>query len=111
MERTEQEHRERFVAGLTALRHRERDVALASYDGDAAAAAIVKLACAVHSESPARVAEFLGSEAETLYEHGSERGSNAHLAASIALRREMLALAASNEDRAAQPAPISASHC
>ena len=38
MGREEEERRERYVASVTALRHRERDIALAAYDGDAAAA-------------------------------------------------------------------------
>jgi hypothetical protein len=69
MERKEHERREEYVAAVTALRHRERDVALASYEGDAAAAAIVSLARAIHGENPARATEFLDSEARALYEH------------------------------------------
>ena len=37
MRREEEERRERYVAGATLLYNRERDIALASYDGDAAA--------------------------------------------------------------------------
>jgi hypothetical protein len=40
MRREESERRERYVAGVTALCNRERDIALAAYDGEAAAEAI-----------------------------------------------------------------------
>ena len=40
MRREEEERRERYVAGVTALYNRERDIALAAYDGVAAAEAI-----------------------------------------------------------------------
>ena len=40
MRREEEERRERYVAGQTALFNRERDIALAAYDGEAAAGAI-----------------------------------------------------------------------
>ena len=101
MAREEEERRERYVAGVTALRHRERDIALATYDGDAAAAAILKLARAIHGANAAMVVEFLGKEAQALNEYGRDRGSNVHLVAAIALRRELLALASSNDERGA----------
>ena len=41
MRREEEERRERYVAGVTALHNNERDIALASYDGEAAAEAIL----------------------------------------------------------------------
>ena len=47
----------------------------------------------------AKIAEFLGSEAQALYEYGRDRGSNVHLVAAIALRREQLALAGSADER------------
>ncbi len=101
MAREQEERRERYVAGVTAIRHRERDIALATYDGDAAAAAILKLARSVHGANVAMVMEFLGKEAEALYEYGDHRGSNVHLVAAIALRRELLALASSDDERGA----------
>ena len=106
MQREEHERREQFVASLTALGHRERDIALAAYDGDAAAAAIAALARAVHGERPAKAADFLRSEARALDEHGSDRGSNVHLVAAIALQRELLGLAASEEERGAESASL-----
>ena len=47
------------------------------------------------TQNPALIVEFLNSEAATLYEYGRDRGSNVHLAALIALRRTLLASAAS----------------
>jgi tetratricopeptide (TPR) repeat protein len=97
--REEEERRERYVAGVTALRHRERDIALATYDGDAAADAIVKLARSIHGANLPMVVECLGKEAQALYEYGRDHASNVHLNAAIALRRELLALASSDDER------------
>jgi hypothetical protein len=49
----------------------------------------------------AKIAEFLHSEAQALSEIGDKRGSNVHLIAAIALRRELLRLAASADERVA----------
>jgi tetratricopeptide (TPR) repeat protein len=98
MAREEEERRERYVVGMTAVRHRERDIALATYDGDAAAAAILKLAGEIHGANSVMVVEFLGKEAHALYEYGRDRGSNVHLVAALALRRELLAPAASGDE-------------
>ena len=100
-QRKEKESREGYVADLTALYHRERDIALGTYDGDAAADAILQLARSIHEANVRMVAEFLGKEAEALYEYGDDRGSNVHLVAAIALRRELLALASSDDERGA----------
>jgi tetratricopeptide (TPR) repeat protein len=101
MAREEEERRERYVASLTVLRHRERDIALAGYDGDAAATAILKLARAIHGTNAAMVVEFLGKEAQTLYEYGDDRGSNVHLVAAIEIQRELLTFATSDDERGA----------
>jgi hypothetical protein len=98
MRREEEERRERYVLGMTALYNRERDIALAAYDGEAAAEAIVALAEALHGANVALIHEFLNAEAATLYEYGRDRGSNVHLVASLALRRKLLA-SASGEER------------
>jgi tetratricopeptide (TPR) repeat protein len=98
--REEEERRERSVANVTELRHRERDIALATYDGDDAADAILKLARSIH-RSNAAIGEFLAKEAEALHEYGRDRGSNVHLVAEIALRRELLARASSDDERGA----------
>ena len=86
--RDEEERRERYVLSVTALYHRERDIALAAYDGDAAAEAILELASSIHG-ALAETLEFLNSEAQLLFEYGRDRGSNVHLVASIALRRSL----------------------
>ena len=99
MRREEEERQERYVLGLTALYNRERDIALAVYDGEAAAEAVIALAEALHGANAARIAEFLNSEAMALFEYGRDRGSNVHLAALIVLRRKLLASAASNDER------------
>ena len=99
MRREEQERRERYVAGITALYNRTRDIALAAYDGVAAADAIITLAEAIHGANTAMVARSLNSEAETLYEYGRDRGSNVHLIALIVLRRKVLNDASSGDER------------
>jgi tetratricopeptide (TPR) repeat protein len=101
MEREEKERRERYVAGVTALRHRQRDIALAAYDGDAAASAILALAQSVHAANPAMTVGFLRTEAARLEEYGRDRGSNVHLVTSITLRGELLNLVASSDERGA----------
>jgi tetratricopeptide (TPR) repeat protein len=99
MRREEEEHRERYVLGVKALYNRERDIALAAYDGEAAAEAIVVLAKAIHGADAALIVEFLNSEGTTLYEYGRDRGSNVHLLALIELRRKLLAATAPGIER------------
>jgi hypothetical protein len=99
MRREEEERREWYVLGITALFNRERDIALAAYDGEAAAEAIVALADALHGANAALIVKFLNYESEKLYEYGRDRGSNVHLTALIALRRQLLDFAASDEER------------
>jgi tetratricopeptide (TPR) repeat protein len=99
MRREEEERRERYVAGIRALYHRARDIALAAYDGAAAADAIVVEAEAIHGPDTAIFARSLDSEAAALYEYGRDRGSNVHLTASIALRRKLLDAALSEDER------------
>ena len=76
MRREEEERRERYETGVTALYTQARDIALAAYDGDAAAEAIVELARSIHSANAAKIAEFLSSEARALYEYGRDRGES-----------------------------------
>jgi tetratricopeptide (TPR) repeat protein len=99
MRREEMERREGYVASATALYHRERDIALAAYDGTAAADAIIELARSIHGANVAKIAEFLGSEAQALYEHGRDGGSNVHLSVAILLRHKLLTFAASVDER------------
>ena len=101
MRRDEEERRERYIAGVTALYTQARDIALAAYDGDAAAEAVVELARALQNVSATKIATFLSSEAAALERHGDERGSNVHLFAAIALRQELLRLAVSDDERGA----------
>ena len=101
MRREEEERRERFEAGATALYNQARDIALATYDGDAAAEAVLALAQSIHGTNLAKVAQFMSSEAGALYEYGRDRGSNVHLVAAIALRRELATAAASTNDQGA----------
>jgi hypothetical protein len=66
MRHEEEERRDRYVAGATLLYNRERDIALAAYDGEAAGCAIVALAEALHGTNAATITTFLNSEAKTL---------------------------------------------
>ena len=99
MRREEEERRERYVAAQTALYHRARDIALAAYDGEAAGEAIIALAEAIHGAKAPMVARSLNSEAAALYEYGRDRGSNVHLVALIRLRRKLLDVASSDDER------------
>src|SRR6266511_2508691 len=99
MRREEEERRERYVAGVTALYNRERDIALAAYDGVAAAEAIILRTEAIYGGNTEMVARSLNSEAATLYEYGRDRGSNVHLIALIILRRKLLDAASSPDER------------
>jgi exonuclease VII small subunit len=101
MRREEEGRRERFEAGATALYNQARDIALATYDGDAAAEAVLALAQSIHGTNLAKVARFMSSEAGALYEYGRDRGSNVHLVAAIALRRELATPAASTNEQGA----------
>jgi hypothetical protein len=95
----EEERPERYVAGITVLYNRECDIALATYDGEAAATAIISLAEAIHGDNTVMVARALNSEAEVLYEYGRDRGSNVHLIAVIAVPRKLLDAASFNNER------------
>jgi exonuclease VII small subunit len=99
--REEEERRERFEAGATARYNQARDIALATYDGDAAAEAVLALAQSIHGTNLAKVAQFMSSEAGALYEYGRDRGSNVHLVAAIALGRELVTPAASKNEQGA----------
>ena len=79
MRREEEERRERYGAGVTALYTQEREIALAAYDGTAAAEAIVELARSMYCANATKVTQFLSSEAETLDAIGDKRGSNHEL--------------------------------
>jgi tetratricopeptide (TPR) repeat protein len=99
MRRDEEDRHERYVAGATALYNRDRDIALAAYDGVAAAEAVILLAEAIHGANAIKVAQSLNSEAEMLHEYGQDRGSNVHLVAEIMLRRRLSDVASSDDER------------
>jgi tetratricopeptide (TPR) repeat protein len=98
MRREEQERRERYMAGVALLYRRERDIALAIYDGTAAASAILELAHTLHGNDAVSLVAFLEAESDALHEYGRGRGSNVHLIAEISLRREVLSLAKGSDD-------------
>jgi hypothetical protein len=99
MRREKEEPRERYVAAITMIYKRARDIALAAYDGVAAADEIANLAETIHGANTAVVARSRNSEATTLHEYGSDRGSSVHLAALIALRGKLLDAASSDDER------------
>jgi tetratricopeptide (TPR) repeat protein len=92
MQREEVERRERYEAGVTTLYTHERDIALATHDGEAAADAVALLADAIHGAKAPSAIQLLNSEAQTLYGYGYFRGSTVHLIASIALWRKVLSV-------------------
>jgi hypothetical protein len=69
------------------LGHQERDIALAVYDGGAAAEATIALAEAIHGSDATALYQFIKSEASSFYVYGDDRGSNVHLVAAIVLNR------------------------
>ena len=87
--REKEDYLERFEAGVTPLYHRERDIALAVFDGEAAAEAVTAMANALHANDRASAGSLIASEADAAYKHGDVEGSNVHLIAAIALRRSL----------------------
>ena len=66
MRRGEDERRERYEASITALYHRERDIALAAYNGDAAAEQLWLSPRIFIAANAAKIEHFLSSEAHAL---------------------------------------------
>ena len=99
--REQEERRAIYVERVTALYNRERDIALASYDGEAAAEAVIALAETVHGVDRAGVYKALKAEAQAHYQYGRNRCSNVHLVAAIALSRKLLDVASSDDGRGA----------
>ncbi|MFD1704682.1 tetratricopeptide repeat protein [Methylopila henanensis] len=85
------DERLRYVESVTALYDRERDIALAVFDGEAAAAAIVARTEAICE--PADAFAAIRKEGVQLLEHGRDRGSVVHLLAAIALWRNATSIA------------------
>jgi tetratricopeptide (TPR) repeat protein len=98
MRREKEDYLEGYVTGVTTLYHRERDIALAAYDGGAAAEAVTAMANALHANDRSSARGAIASEADTAFAHGDEKGSNVHLVAAISLRRS-LAEGASRDER------------
>ncbi len=98
LRREEEERRAAHGERVRALFGLERDIALASYDGEAAAEAIVSMANSLHGDLISARRDLLIAEGNTLYEFGDRRGSNVHLIAAIAVRRATLRLAATADE-------------
>ena len=98
LQREEADRRAAHAERLTALFGLERDIALAAYDGDAAADAILGLAGSLHGDRADARRGLLIAEGDQLYEYGGQRGSNVHLIAAIAVRRATLRLAATPDE-------------
>ncbi len=98
LRREEEERRTAHAERLAALFGMERDIALAAYDGEAAADAILALSQALHGDHRDARRELLIAEGGRLEEYGDQRGSNVHLIAAIAVRRATLRLAATPDE-------------
>ena len=61
--REEEERRAHYVEGVTTLYARERDIAIAAYDGEAAADAIISMAEALHHDHIGARRELLSRKA------------------------------------------------
>jgi tetratricopeptide (TPR) repeat protein len=95
--REEEERRVSYAESVTVLFGRERDIALAAYDGEGAAEAILRMAETLHGDPTEARRNSLIAEGNRLYEFGQQRGSNVHLIAAIAVRRATLRLAAGRD--------------
>jgi exonuclease VII small subunit len=99
MRREERERRERYEQGVRLLYQRERDIALAAYDGEAAAQAVIELAEALHGDHHERLWQELKTEEGALLVFGRDRGSNVHLIAAIELDRRLVSLAQTADEK------------
>jgi tetratricopeptide (TPR) repeat protein len=90
----EEERRAEHGERVRTLFSRERDIALAAYDGEAAAEAIVAMVEPLHGGQVGERRKILIAEGNSLNEFGDRRGSNVHLIAAIAVWRGVLCLAA-----------------
>jgi tetratricopeptide (TPR) repeat protein len=94
LRREEEERRISYAEGVRVLFGRECDIALAAYDGEAAAEAILAMSEALHGDQTEAHRNSLIAEGDRLYEFGDQRDSNVHLIATIGVRRATLRLAA-----------------
>jgi tetratricopeptide (TPR) repeat protein len=95
----EEDRRARYAESVSALYGRERDIALAVSDGDAAAEAVIAMGDALHPSDRVSSRGVIDSEARVAYDHGDERGSNVHLVVAIALQRRLLETARGQNER------------
>src|SRR6516225_8326320 len=93
LRREEEERHASHAERVRALFGLERDIALAAYDGEAAAEAILAMADSLHGDQTDARRNSLIAEGNSLYEFGDQRGSNVHLIAAIAVRQAALRLA------------------
>jgi len=93
LRREEEERRASYAESVMVLFGRERDIALAAYDGEAAAEAILAMAESLHGDQVGARRDLLIVEGDRLYEVGDQRGSKVHLIAAVGIRRATLQLA------------------
>jgi hypothetical protein len=98
LKREEEERRAGHAERIKALFGLERDIALAAYEGEAAAEAIVSMAEALHGDQVDDRRKTLIAEGDALHEFGDRRGNNSHLIAAIAVRRATLRLAVTRDE-------------
>jgi tetratricopeptide (TPR) repeat protein len=94
LRREEEERRVSCAESVRVLLGRERDIALAAYDGEAATEAILAMTGALHGDQTDACRDSLIAEGDRLYQFGNQRGSNVHLIAAIGVRQATLRLAA-----------------
>ncbi|MCW2282879.1 tetratricopeptide (TPR) repeat protein [Rhodoblastus acidophilus] len=85
----EQERRDQYEQGVRLLYTREKDIALAAYDGEAAAQAVIEMTEALHGDNHERLWEELKQAENALLVFGRDQGSNVHLVADIAVARHL----------------------
>ena len=100
LKRTEEDRRAHYAESIRALYGRERDIALAVFDGHAAAEAVLAMAEALHSNDPAGARGAIESATSDLMTFGDEKGSNVHLVAAIALYQHLVLVAENLQEKA-----------
>ena len=96
LRREEEERRSAHGERIRTLLGFERDIALAAYNGEAAAEAIVVMAESLYGDQVGDRRKTLIAEGDSVEEFGDRRGSNVHLIAAIAVRRATLRLASTS---------------
>ncbi|MCW2273407.1 tetratricopeptide (TPR) repeat protein [Rhodoblastus acidophilus] len=93
------QERDRCEQGVKTLGERRRDMALAAYDGEAAAQAIIEMAEALHGDHHQGVWEELTQQEDALTAFGSDQGSNVHLVAAIGVNRHLERIARTPDEK------------